>query len=373
MFLEPERILEFRRLLLAWYAAAKRDLPWRRTTDPYAVWISEIMLQQTRVAAVIPYYNRFLARFPDFRSLAECSEADLLAHWSGLGYYYRARNLQKAAAVMIAAGTFPATYDEIRALPGIGDYTAAAIASIGFGLPHAAVDGNVLRVLSRLQNDSTDIASVEGKKKLTAVANCLLDCAQPGEYNQALMELGATVCLPRDPQCLMCPVSSLCDARAHGVQNALPVKRKAARNGEEQRTIYWIERNNDVLAWKRPPEASLMPGFWELPEPEHLPDTLRLERLGDFRHSITVHNYRFTVYLAPPPATAKGCEWISIDNLDALPVSSVLRKAAKLVTKVGRREASEGTSPPQPDGFAKRTGEAGGLRWERSRGSRARR
>lgn len=344
MQLKSQQILEFRGLLLTWYASAKRDLPWRKTTDPYAVWISEIMLQQTRVAAVIPYYTRFLARFPDFGSLAGSMEADLLAHWSGLGYYYRARNLQKAAAAMVAAGGFPGTYEGIRALPGIGDYTAAAIASIGFGLPRAAVDGNVLRVLSRLQNDRTDIASSAGKKKLRAIADLLLDPVRPGEYNQALMELGATVCLPRRPQCLTCPVSPLCDARAHRAQDLLPVKRKAVRNAEEHRTVYWIEQNSDVLAWKRPPNSSLMPGFWELPEPEHLPNAASLKRLGNFRHSITVHNYRFTVYLAEPPDTAGECKWIPIHNLDALPVSSVFRKAAKLVAKFDQREAAPGMS-----------------------------
>jgi A/G-specific adenine glycosylase len=334
------RASQFRELLLAWYAAAKRDLPWRKIADPYAVWISEIMLQQTRVAAVIPYYNRFLTRFPDFRSLAESPESDLLANWSGLGYYYRARNMQKAASVMLGAGEFPSTYDEIRALPGIGDYTAAAIASIGFGLPHAAVDGNVLRVLSRLQNDATDIASVAGKKKLSAVADLLLDPTYPGEYNQALMELGATVCLPRKPQCLTCPVSSLCDARANGSQDTLPVKRKAARNAEEHRTVYWIERDGSVLAWRRPADASLMPGFWELPEPEHLPHTAGEMRLGTFRHSITVHNYCFTVYLAQPPAATNGCEWIAAGKIDSLPVSSVLRKAAKLAARFSKTLAA---------------------------------
>jgi A/G-specific adenine glycosylase len=372
MLVETARIVEFRERLLAWYAAAKRELPWRKTADPYAVWISEIMLQQTRVAAVIPYYERFLTRFPDFYLLAESPEADLLAHWSGLGYYYRARNLRKAASVMVAAGEFPTTYDGIRALPGIGDYTAAAIASIGFGLPHAAVDGNVLRVLSRLQNDPTDIGSIAGKKKFTAIADLLLDRTRPGEYNQALMELGAMVCLPRNPQCLICPVSSLCDARANSSHNSLPVKRKAARNAEEHRTVYWIEHRGKILAWRRPPEASLMPGFWELPEPEHLTDTAGLKRLGSFRHSITVHNYCFTVYLAQPPAAANGLEWISIHNLAALPVSSVLRKAAKLVTKVGRREELQGGSLPQQVDFAKRTVEAAERRWGHSRGNRAR-
>jgi A/G-specific adenine glycosylase len=337
---EPSQIQLFRDRLLAWYAAGKRDLPWRRGRDPYAVWISEIMLQQTRVTAVIPYYERFLKRFPDLRALAESPESDLLASWSGLGYYYRARNLQKAAQAMCEAGGFPATYEAIRALPGIGEYTAAAVASISFDLPHAAVDGNVLRVLSRLDNDATDIGSSAGRKKFTVLANSLLDPEHPGEYNQGLMELGATVCLPRNPRCLVCPVSEFCGALAHGTQNKLPVKRKAGRNAEEQRTLFWIESDASVLAWKRPSTATLMPGFWELPEAEHLPGANTVERLGAFRHSITVHNYRFTVYRAEAHGDFGPCGWLELSALKTLPVSSVFRKAARVAMKADKAMAA---------------------------------
>jgi len=179
--------------LTRWYARTKRDLPWRRTRDPYAIWISEIMLQQTRVAAVIPYYERFLRRFPDAAALAEASEQELLAMWSGLGYYSRARNLQKAARQMVERGTFPNDYASLRELAGVGDYTAAAIASIAFGLPHAVVDGNVRRVIARVIND--------GHANPQELADRLLDQRDPARWNQAVMERGATSCLPREPLC----------------------------------------------------------------------------------------------------------------------------------------------------------------------------
>ena len=204
--LTESQIELFRSQLLHWFAQNRRDLPWRRTRDPYAIWISEVMLQQTRVAAVIPYYERFLSRFPDLESLAGASETDLLAHWAGLGYYYRARNLQRAARNALEAGTFPADYDGIRHLPGIGEYTAAAVASIAFDLPYPVVDGNVYRVLSRVLNDRTNIASGPARKHFTVLAGAILDRTRPGDFNQAIMELGATVCLPRKPLCLICPV-----------------------------------------------------------------------------------------------------------------------------------------------------------------------
>ncbi len=346
MSLELPEILRFRQQLLAWYQQAKRDLPWRRNRNPYSVWVSEIMLQQTRVTAVIPYYERFLRRFPAFQSLAESPEADLLAHWAGLGYYYRARNMQKAAQSMLKEGAFPATYEGIRALPGVGEYTAAAVGSISFDLPYAVVDGNVFRVLSRIDNDSTDIASTLGKKRFTALAEILLDRQCPGDYNQALMELGATVCLPKNPQCLVCPVSDLCLARAHHRQNQLPVKSKPQKSVEEHRTLFWIEEGNRVLLWQRPPDAKLMPGFWELPEPAQLPDAIAGEIIGMFRHGITFHNYLFTVKRAEIPADLGACRWIDKSQVfehksnhkhersaAQIPLSTIARKAEKIVLK----------------------------------------
>src|SRR5437867_5667129 len=182
-------------LLLAWYRGGHRDLPWRRSADPYRIWVSEIMLQQTRAQAVIPYYERFLARFPTLESLAAARESEVVTVWSGLGYYSRARNLRLAAQQAVAAGGFPAGYPAIRALPGIGDYTAAAVASIAFGLPYAVLDGNVLRVIARMENDEADIASARTRERFRGIAQQWLDPRAPAQFNQALMELGATVCL----------------------------------------------------------------------------------------------------------------------------------------------------------------------------------
>lgn len=341
MSLDPRQIIQFREQILDRYQRAKRDLPWRRSRDPYAVWVSEIMLQQTRVTAAIPYYERFLRRFPDFYRLAESLESELLAHWAGLGYYHRARNMRKAARKMAQDGAFPSTYDEIRGLPGIGDYTAAAIASISFNLPHAVVDGNVFRVLSRVNDDGTDIATSAGKTRFTALAETLLDRKHPGEYNQALMELGATLCLPKNPQCLVCPVSQICLARARGRQNELPVKTKGQKTAVEERTVYWIEKSDRLLLWQRPADSSLMPGFWELPEPEQLPDVESAETIGTFRHGITFHNYQFTVRRAQEPDNLGRCRWIGTDQVmgqlgTPLPVSTIVRKAAKIVSNSPR-------------------------------------
>jgi A/G-specific adenine glycosylase len=292
------------------------------------------MLQQTRVAAAVPYYERFLARFPDFSALAASPESDLLAHWAGLGYYYRARNLQKAARLMLASGEFPRSYPAIRSLPGVGEYTAAAVASIGFNLPHAVLDGNVFRVISRLMNDPTEISSATGKRHFAGIAGRLLNLHNPGEHNQAIMELGATVCLPRSPQCLVCPVSSLCAARDAGSQPNLPVKNKTFRTLEEHRTVYWIEHQSQVLLWQREAGSRLMPGFWELPETEQIGPAEALGKIGSFRHGITFHNYHFDVIHAAAPAAIGHCRWISLTELPNLPLSTVARKAYRIVLKV---------------------------------------
>ncbi len=332
MLSDPE-IKEFRNQLLAWFHTHKRDLPWRRTRDPYAIWISEIMLQQTRVAAVIPYYERFLERFPDFNALADAPEPELLSYWAGLGYYYRARNMKLAASLMRDAGHFPTTHEGIRQLPGVGDYTAAAIASISFDLPHAAVDGNVFRVLSRIFDDSTDIAGSGARRHFSLLAHGVLDAQQPGAFNQAMMELGATLCLPKNPQCLLCPVSSVCEARRKGREKDLPVKIAAQRSAREERVLFWIERSGKVLAWQRPPESRLMPGFWELPERDQLPEAATGRKLGSFRHGITFHTYLFDVVEAPIPSDVGRCEWMAIEELPAIAASTILKKASRLAAK----------------------------------------
>lgn len=330
---------QFRASLLAWYGHAQRDLPWRRTTDPYAIWVSEIMLQQTRVAAAVRYYERFLARFPDIQSLASAPEQDLLAAWSGLGYYNRARNMQRAAQQM--QGVFPNTWEAIRDLPGIGDYTAAAVGSIAFGLPHAAVDGNVLRVVARLTNDPSDIGSGRVRKRMSAIADELLDRSDPASFNQAMMELGATICLPKQPQCLLCPAASQCEGRLAGRQNELPVKLRRVETVRVSRTLFVCEQNGDILLWQRGPDSRKLAGFWELPEPEHLVEEVDGLRAGEFRHSITNHEYAFTVMRWSGYGVLPACKnvvhsaWTACNRLENMALSTTARKALEIVRRRG--------------------------------------
>jgi A/G-specific adenine glycosylase len=293
------------------------------------------MLQQTRVATAIPYYERFVARFPDFETLANASESDLLAHWAGLGYYYRARNLQKAARLMCDAGRFPATFEDLRTLPGTGDYTAAAVASISFNLPHAVLDGNVFRVLSRVFEDETNVTSTAGRKHFSRLADKLLHQNQPGAFNQAMMELGATICLPNNPQCLICPVSDLCRARHGGRETDLPVRGKRQDSVQEKRQLFWIEREGELLVWQRPSTSRLMPGFWELPGQAQLPGVAVGRKLGSFRHTITFHRYLFEVAEVQTQALEPSCDcqWMPLRELDSRPVSTILRKAKRVIEK----------------------------------------
>lgn len=334
---DEERERQIRLQLLSWYRVQRRDLPWRRTRDPYAIWISETMLQQTRVTTVLPYYERFLQRFPTVTALAEAPEAELLACWAGLGYYTRARNLQRAARMIREQGKFPAEYAAIRVLPGVGDYTAAAVASIAFGLPHAVVDGNVLRVLSRLDADKTDIALPGARRHFAKLADRLLHRSDAGDSNQALMELGATICTPKNPQCLLCPVQAQCAARRSGRQRDFPVKSPGKKQVSERRAVLWIERNGAILARQRGPKERLMAGFWELPEPTHLPGATHGEVIATFRHSITFHNYCFDVLKADGEPDHTGLKWLSAEELNAIPLSTIFRKALRAVARLQRR------------------------------------
>lgn len=328
---------DFRRRLLEWYDGVRRDLPWRRTADPYAIWVSEIMLQQTRAAAVIPYYERFLERFPTPERLASAGEEELLGAWSGLGYYSRARNLHRAAQAM--NGSFPATFEEIRSLPGVGDYTAAAIASIAFGLPYAAVDGNVIRVLSRVRNDGGDVSEAATRRRIAAEARDLLDPRRPGDFNQAMMELGATVCLPRQPQCLLCPVAGLCRAREAGTQNDLPRSSRRQRVERIERTLLIVEREGRLLLWQRAAESRRLAGFWELPEPQMFEKPPRARVIGSFRHSITNHHYTFHVAVVRPGMSAPckqvvNCVWIARKALETMALSTTARKALAIEKRI---------------------------------------
>ena len=256
--------------LLAWYRANARDLPWRHTEDPYRIWVSEIMLQQTRVAAVLGYYARFLEAFPTVETLAEGDEERLMKLWEGLGYYSRARNLQKAAKEIAARGGFPDTYGGLLALPGIGDYTASAIAAAAFGRREPAVDGNVLRVVTRLTDCHDDILDAKTKR---AVRGALAEIMPEEQadiriFNQAVMELGATVCGPNTaPRCGECPVQNLCLGCQRGTAPVLPVKKAKKARRTEEKTVFLLLREGKIALRKRP-ETGLLAGLWEFPNVE---------------------------------------------------------------------------------------------------------
>lgn len=274
------------------------------------------MLQQTRVAAAIPYYERFMTRFPDATTLAGASETEVLTAWSGLGYYSRARNLRRAAESIAAAGAFPKSYDAIRELPGVGDYTAAAVASIAFGLPHAAIDGNVRRVAARLSGD----AHVDAPR----FADSLLDRKNPGRSNQALMELGATICLPREPLCESCPLLSLCEARKQGTQSQLPIRKPQPEPARIRLKLLLIRERGKILLIKSP----RVRGFWDLPEPFK---GARLGvSLGTFRHSIMNTRYECEVWEAAVHSAPDEARWWAEEHLREIPLGTTAKKALRL-------------------------------------------
>ena len=308
----PEGNRRFRRRLLSWYDRVQRDLPWRESRDPYWVWVSEIMLQQTRVAAVIEHYKRFLGRFPTVAKLAAARESSVLAAWSGLGYYRRARMLHAAAKKLVrdGEGKLPTTAEGLRELPGVGRYTAAAIASIAFDHPVAVVDGNVERLLQRV------LGKRLATEELWTTANHLLAVKRPGDFNQALMELGATVCTPGQPKCLVCPVMEMCATRGR-------LKRTAKPPRQSKREIHYVfdGREDRVLLVQRARDAALMPGMWELPEVTHVDGQpwLRL------RHSITVTDYVVLVTRSSAPKGTEGV-WLAKTRLRKLPLTGLTRK-----------------------------------------------
>jgi A/G-specific adenine glycosylase len=306
-------------------------LPWRKTRDPYRILVSEIMLQQTRAQAVIPYYEIFLKSFPTAQDLADASEAEVLRRWSGLGYYQRARNLQRAARQIVECGAFPREYEAIRELPGVGAYTAAAVASIAFGIDRAVVDGNVMRVIARFTADAADIGASATKIRFEKIASAVLDRRDPGRFNQAMMELGATICLPRNPLCLLCPVSADCQARLQGLQSQLPVALKRTQPVRVEATLLIVERGGKILMWRRNPDARRLGGFWELPSSEELPKARKQEALGSFRHSIMNHRYIFTVVRATVSGAASRFQWFDRAQLEGIPLSTTSRKALALL------------------------------------------
>lgn len=317
--------------LLEWYAKNARVLPWRENPTPYRVWVSEIMLQQTRVEAVKPYFERFLREIPDVRALAEVPGEQLLKLWEGLGYYSRARSLKKAAGVILNeyGGSLPKSAEELKKLPGIGDYTAGAIASIAYGLPEPAVDGNVLRVAARLAASHRDIADPNVKKELHAALREVYPKENAGAFTQSLMELGATVCLPNGaPLCGQCPLAGLCGAHQTGEEAVLPVKARKAERKKEDRTVFLILCGSKIAVRKRP-ESGLLAGLWEFPgadgslSPEQAESVLRewnlsvksMEPLPKAKHVFSHIEWHMAGYLVHVSEAAPELVWVGIPDL----------------------------------------------------------
>ncbi len=321
--LEDPVLWEIREPLVNWYRQNRRDLPWRHNPDAYRVWVSEIMLQQTRVEAVKPYYERFLKALPDVRALAEAPEDRLLKLWEGLGYYNRVRNMQKAARQIVEeyGGVFPDRYEDIRALTGIGSYTAGAVSAFAFGLPRPAVDGNVLRVISRLLASREDIMKASVRKKTEEALEEVIPADAAADFDQGLIELGALVCLPGgEPRCGQCPLAFCCRARAQGIQSELPVRAKAKARRVEERTVF-IFRDGESAALRKRPDKGLLAGLYELPSVEgHLTMEeavaysksiglvpVRVRELGAARHVFSHVEWDMIGYLVQVDELEKSC------------------------------------------------------------------
>jgi len=358
----------FRKKLLAWFSEFQRDLPWRRNKDPYRIWLSEIMLQQTRVAAVIPYYERFLECFPDVQSLAGATEEEVLRLWAGLGYYSRARNLQKAAQQVVADhdSKFPESPEKARSLSGIGAYTSAAILSIAYGKKLAVLDGNVARVIARLQAIRGDLRTGSRWQQMQKAADALLAPGSPGDWNQAMMELGATVCTPRSPQCLLCPVAGFCKARELGLADVLPEKR-SKRTAIDLTLASLVLVDSVGRTFLLPPPksktrpaaaedvAALLSHMWHFPTIQVKIDAAKelaaylrksifaknklpahLQPLPKVRHTVTYRQVTllpFRMELAALPHL-QGALKLPLDDLSCVPVSNLTRKAARAALSI---------------------------------------
>lgn len=351
----------FRRLLRTWYRRVARPLPWRQSRDPYQIWISEIMLQQTTVVAVVPYFERFLARFPTVAALAAADQHDVLQLWEGLGYYSRARNLHRAARVLVDqhGGIFPREVADLQALPGIGRYTAGAIASFAFDLPAPIVEANTLRLYCRLMGYDGDPRSAAGQKVLWEFAGHVLPRKNPGEVNQALMELGATVCTPADPQCRECPVGEFCLARIRGQQSRIPRPPRRPEITELAEVAVVIERDSRFLLMQRLP-GERWAGLWDFLRfaesdatagiERHLSDRfgLQVEVAAEFhrlKHAVT--RYRITLRCLPavwqegePCDGARPFRWVDLAELQKMPLPVTGRKIARLLESRPHRPAT---------------------------------
>jgi A/G-specific adenine glycosylase len=341
-----------RRRLLAWYDRSGRDLPWRREPSPYRVWVAEIIFQQTRIEQGLPYYHRFLERFPDVAALAGAHPDALMKAWEGLGYYSRARNLQRAAQVIVGEhdGRFPERAADWQSLPGVGPYTARAIASITAGEPVAVVDGNVVRVLSRVFDIDRPAHTTPGRRLFQTLADALVAPRRPGDFNQAVMDLGATVCVPRNPLCEACPWAAPCRARARGNQAERPVKRPRVATPHYEEVALVIERDGALLLGRRP-RAGLLGGLWELPcgrvEPgeDHAASLRRVAReiLGagvrvgglvgsanhaysHFRVTLSAYRCRLASGGEPRPVRHDALAWVAPSDLGAYALPRVHHK-----------------------------------------------
>jgi A/G-specific adenine glycosylase len=343
-----------RAALVPWYRGHRRDLPWRRTRDPYAIWVSEAMLQQTQVATVRGYYERWMERFPTVRTLAAAPESEVLHAWQGLGYYSRAKNLRRAAQAIVRdyAGALPKTPRELEALPGIGPYSAGAIASIAHGERVPLVDGNVVRVLSRIFGLRGDPTRAPLKRRLWQIAEALVPADAPGDFNQALMELGATVCTPRSPNCGECPLNRLCEARKRGLENELPELPRRRATIAVARAAAVVSRRDKVLVVQVPADASRWAGFWKFPNadvarneepvdaarravrdaigvtPKHLEPALTV-RHSVTHHRITLDVFRCDVRRTSRPRSRSDLAWRRPTELDGLAMPAPDRRIAR--------------------------------------------
>lgn len=351
----------FRECLLDWFDTARRDMPWRETNDPYRIWLSEVMLQQTRVDQAAPYYQRFLERFPNVDALAGASLDEVLLCWEGLGYYSRARNLHEAArrVVDVFDGSVPDREEEIRSLPGVGPYTAAAVLSIAFGKPLAVLDGNVIRVLSRVFAVDADVKRSPVRKALRRAANDLLLAERPGDFNQAIMELGATMCTPRSPRCSACPLQSVCEAAQAGDPEAYPVKSRRKPVPHYDVAVGLIRNEEGQLLIQRRPTEAMLGGLWEFPGGKRkTEETIREACVRELREELQVEvqlddvfcriahaysHFRITLHVfrgriaAGKPTSPAGLpvRWVSPSELDqyAFP-----RANRRLIERLARSE-----------------------------------
>ncbi len=333
--------------LLAWYDLNGRDLPWRSIVTPYRTWVSEIMLQQTRVSAVIPYFERFMEELPDVAALAAVSEERLFKLWEGLGYYSRARNLQRAAKIVVSdfGGVLPQSYHALLSLPGIGEYTAAAIASINFSEPVAAVDGNLLRVAARVSGCGEDIMDAKVRRLFRQRLDAAIDANRPGAYNQAMMDLGATVCLPNGaPKCEICPARMMCEAYKNGLTEVLPVRAKKKARKIEERTVLLLFQNGKAALRKRA-DTGLLASLWEFPSVlgnlDEAGVSLALaqmglsaqtvEPMGSAKHIFTHIEWDMKGYFADVTGETDDLFWADAAAFDAAAIPTAFKKFAALV------------------------------------------